>query len=138
MNKNLKNTIKMAKRLQKKGLVYVEDNINLNVELNYQLLISIVQGIDLIMDVNEYEKVKDDKDKLLYQLALLTFNEKELISDVDIRFKKDIIRQYIDFEDPCIISDECLFIPNLIKLNELYDKALIQINEGKFPNMIFK
>lgn len=51
---------------------------------------------------------------------------------------EDIIRKYMDFENPYIISDECLFMPNLIKLNELYDKALTQINEGKFANMIFK
>lgn len=49
----------MAKRLHKKGLVYFEDNINLNVELNYQLIANIVEDVDsLVMNMKSIRMIK--------------------------------------------------------------------------------
>lgn len=137
MNKNLKTVIKSVKQLHRKEIVYLEDNINLNIEVNYQLLAAIVENLNLILDVNEYGRLRNDKDELAYELALLTFNEKQLISDGDVEFIKQIILEFIDLDDPSIVIEQCVFITKYDKLDQVYKKALVQIHEEKFSNMIF-
>ena len=48
------------------------------------------------MGEEQYELVKNDEDAIIYELALLNFNEDELISDVDVKFMENIIKEYID------------------------------------------
>jgi hypothetical protein len=48
------------------------------------------------MGEEQYELVKNDQDEIIYELALLNFNEDELISDVDVKFMENIIKEYID------------------------------------------
>lgn len=137
MNKKLKTVLKSAKQLHKKGMLYLEDNINLNVEVNYELFATIIENLNPIIDIGIYEKIRDDKDELSYELALLTFNEKQLISDGDVEFMKQIILEFIDLDDPAIVLEQCVFVTKYNKLEPVYKRALTQIHEGKFSNMIF-
>lgn len=137
MDKNLKETIKVAKGLHKKGFIYFNDSIETKVEPNYQILASIIERINILIDKDIYEAIKDNKEKLIYEMELLTFNEDALILDEDIKFMENIIRSYIDIEDPVLVDDKYYFITKFDKLQEVYEKGLKQINEGKFKNVIF-
>ena len=47
MDKNLKNTIRLVKKLQRKDLLYMNDDVELSVEPNYQVLALIIEDVDL-------------------------------------------------------------------------------------------
>lgn len=138
MDENLRSIIKAMKSLQKKGLLYIEDNVELKSEVNYQFILNIVENLDLTIDIEEYEKIKDNREELIYQLALLSFGEKQLVSDFEIEFIEGIIMNYIDIEDPVIVFDDYVFVQKKNVIQELYEKSVIQIKEKKFPKMIFK
>lgn len=137
MNKILKENIKRAKKLQKKGLVYIPDDLEGTVEPNYQLLAAIIENINIGMSRDYYNKMRSDEGKLIYELALSSFNEEELISEQDIEFKEKIIRTYIDVSDPVLICNSYCFTPKFDLLQGIYEKALKQIKDGKFKNYIF-
>ncbi|MBU3218800.1 hypothetical protein [Clostridium algidicarnis] len=138
MDENLRSIIRAMKSLQKKGLLYIEDNVELKSEVNYQFILNIVENLDLTIDIEEYEKIKDNREELIYQLALLSFGEKQLVSDFEIEFIEGIIMNYIDIEDPVILFDDYVFVQKKNVIQELYEKSVIQIKEKKFPKMIFK
>lgn len=130
MNKNFKETISAAKKLHKKGLIYLD---GFTAEPNYQVLALLIEELNIIM----YKAIKDDRGRLIYEMDLLTFEETDLISEGDIEFKEYLIEGFIDVDDPVLIVDEYCFVTKMDKLGEIYDKALEQIAEGKFKNMIF-
>ncbi|MBU3208170.1 hypothetical protein [Clostridium algidicarnis] len=138
MDENLRSIIRAMKSLQKKGLLYIEDNVELKSEVNYQFILNIVENLDLTIDIEEYEKIKDNREELIYKLALLSFSEKQLVSDFEIEFIEGIIMNYIDIEDPVIVFDDYVFVQKKNVIQELYEKSVIQIKEKKFPKMIFK
>ncbi|MBU3206119.1 hypothetical protein [Clostridium algidicarnis] len=138
MDENLRSIIRAMKSLQKKGLLYIEDNVELKSEVNYQFILNIVENLDLTIDIEEYEKIKDNREELIYQLALLSFSEKQLVSDFEIEFIEGIIMNYMDIEDPVILFDDYVFVQKKNVIQELYEKSVIQIKEKKFPKMIFK
>lgn len=119
----------------------MNDNINLDVEPNYQILFSIVNDLFLIIEKEHYLSIKDNRDTLISELALIEYEEHYDSTEVDeqiIQFIVGLIIKYVDLDDPVFIDDMCVFTEHMDKLMELYDKALFQVNEGKFPNMIFK
>lgn len=137
MNKNLKSAVRTAKKAKKLGLVDFDDNINPVVEPNYQLLASIIESMNPMISISEYVELQDDKDALLWELSLSTFDENNLISDEEVNFRADLIKKYFDLEP---VPIECQYTFSVIgtKLYELYKKALQQIREGKFKNVMFK
>lgn len=137
MNKNLKDTFNLAKGVCRKDLLNLNYNIELTIEPNYQALALLVEELNIIMDKEKYELIKDDKERLIYEMALLTFNEKKLISHSNIEFKERIIKEYIDVDNTVLIDDQYCFIIKINKLQKLYNKAYKQIVEGKFKNVIF-
>lgn len=136
MDKHLKETIKTIKSLQKKDLLYMRNSISLEVEPNYQVLASIVENLNLVMDKEVYDLI-NNKEELIYELALLGFKENDLIDDTDIEFMEYIIKEYIDIEDPVVVEGFYIFIVEMDKLQSIYEKALKQIKEEKFKNYIF-
>lgn len=60
MDENLRSIIRAMKSLQKKGLLYIEDNVELKSEVNYQFILNIVENLDLTIDIEEYEKIKEN------------------------------------------------------------------------------
>lgn len=137
MDKKLKDMIKTAKTLHKKGLIYMNDSIELKAEPNYQIVASIVKDLNLCMDKKKYELIKNDKDELIHKLALINFNEDDLVSNVDVQFMENIIKEYVDLLDPILVYDMYAFTAKMDKLQELYEKAFLQVKEGKFKNVIF-
>lgn len=137
MNKNLKNVLRTAKKAKKMGLVYFDDSINPVVEPKYQLLASVNENMNPMILASEYEELKDDKDALLWELALSTFAEDSLVTAEEINFRADLIEKYFDLK-PVPIEDQYTFTVIGSKLYELYEKALQQIHEGKSKNVMFK
>ena len=137
MNKGLKEAIRTAEELQRKGILYLDDSIDIGEKLNYQVIATIVGYLSIFMDEEKYEVLKNDKKKLLYKLALSSFGESDLIYNFSTDFKITIINEFINLDDPELIEGTCFFSTNYGKLQELYEKALIQIEEGKFENIIF-
>lgn len=136
MNKNLKKTIKIAKKLQRKELLYINDSIGLEAEPNYQIVASIVESFNLGMNKKNYHLI-NNKEDLIHELAISSFKEDELISEIDIELMEYIIKEYIDIKDPVLIGDSYVFTTRMDKLQNLYKIALKQIEEGKFKNYIF-
>ncbi|KEI05951.1 hypothetical protein [Clostridium botulinum] len=136
MDKHLKETIKTVKSLQKKDLLYMRGSISLEVEPNYQVLASIVENLNLVMDKEVYDLI-NNKEELIYELALLGFKENDLIDDTDIEFMEYIVKEYIDIEDPVLVEGFYIFIVEMDRLQSIYEKALKQIKEEKFKNYIF-
>jgi len=136
MDKKLKEAIKVAKSLHKKKLIYMSDSIDLQIEPNYQVLVAIVENLNLTIEKKFYDSIKEEEDyeeeDMLYELTLLNFSEKDLISEDDIEFMGTIIKEYVDIEDPILIEDTYVFNIKLDKLQNLYEKASKQIEEGKF------
>jgi hypothetical protein len=137
MDKNLKDTIRMAKKLQRKDLLYMCDDIELRVEPNYQVLALIIEDVHLTMDKEHYDLIKDNREDLIYELAVSSFKDEELISEIDIKLMEYIIKEYIDFRDPFLIEDIYIFSVRMDKMQNLYNRALKQIKQGKFKNYIF-
>ncbi|MEA4826900.1 MAG: hypothetical protein VB130_09735 [Clostridium sp.] len=137
MDKKLKDTLKTVKKLHKKELIYLHDSIGLETEPNYQVLVTLVEELNLTMNKEDYDLAKNNKEEFIYELALLSLEEKALISEEDIEFMEFLIQEYVDTEDPILIEDTYVFTTKMDKVKELYDKALKQIDEGKFKNFIF-
>lgn len=123
MDENLKETFKVVKSLQKKDLLYMRDSIGFEVEPNYQVLASIVENLNLVMDKEVYDLI-NNKEELIYELALLGFKENDLIDDMNIEFMEYIIKEYIDIEDPVLVEGFYIFIIEMDKLQSIYEKAL--------------
>ncbi|KOA19156.1 hypothetical protein CLHOM_22620 [Clostridium homopropionicum DSM 5847] len=136
MDKKLKEAIKAAKGLHKKELIYMSDSLDLQIEPNYQVLANIVENLNLAIEKKFYDSIKEEEDYeegyMLYELALLNFDEKDLISEEDIEFVGTIIKEYVDIEDPILIEDTYVFNIKLDKLQDLYERASKQVEEGKF------
>ncbi|WP_446898906.1 hypothetical protein ACSVC9_03100 [Clostridium sp. LBM24168] len=115
----------------------MSDDIELRVEPNYQALALIIEDVDITMDKEYYDSIKDNRENLIYELAVSSFKDEELISKIDIKLMKHIIKNYIDFKDPFLIEDTYIFSVRMDKMQNLYRKALKQIKEGKFKNYIF-
>ncbi|WP_338433243.1 hypothetical protein [Clostridium tyrobutyricum] len=137
MDKNLKNTIRLVKKLQRKDILYMSDDIELRVEPNYQVLALIIEDVHLTMDKEYYDSIKDNREDLIYELAVSSFKDEELISEIDIKLMEHIIKEYIDFRDPFLIEDIYIFSVRMDKMQNLYNRALKQIKQGKFKNYIF-
>ena len=54
------------------------------------------------MDVQKYEALKSDKEKLLQEIVLSSFCEDDLIYSFSDDFKMNIIKQFIDLDDPAV------------------------------------
>lgn len=137
MDKNLKNTIRLVKKLQRKDILYMSDDIELRVEPNYQVLALIIEDVDITMDKEYYDSIKDNREDLIYELAVSSFKDKDFISEVDIKLMEHIIKEYVDFRDPFLIEDIYIFSVRMDKMQNLYNRALKQIKQGKFKNYIF-
>ena len=137
MDKSLRDTIRLVKKLQRKDLLYMCDDIELREEPNYQVLALIIEDVHLTMDKEHYDLIKDNREDLIYELAISSFKDEELISEIDIKLMEYIIKEYIDFRDPFLIEDIYIFSVRMDKMQNLYKKALKQIKEGKFKNYIF-
>lgn len=74
MDKNLKNTVKTAKKAKKLKLVYFDDGTNPVVKPNYQLLASMIESMNPMISISEYEEIQDDNNVLLWQLSPSTFD----------------------------------------------------------------
>ena len=137
MNEILKETISAAKKLQRKGIINIGDNINLKGEVNYQVIAAIAEELNIFMDKEEYETLKYHKEKLLDELVISGFREEDLICNFSVDFKTNIIKEFIDLEDPTLIDGIYYFMDNCENLRKLYGKAIIQIEDGKFTNFTF-
>lgn len=137
MGKKLKEVILTAKKLQRKQILYINDSIDLSVEINYQFIAAIVENLCISAHKDKYGSIKSDEEELLHEMALSAFQENDLISNLYIEFVTKIIKEYINIEEPILIDDIYVFTVNTNKLENLYEKALIQIKEGKFKNFIF-
>ncbi|RMD03209.1 hypothetical protein D9O40_03440 [Clostridium autoethanogenum] len=137
MNKNLRHAIRTVKELQRKELLYMSDDIRLKVEPNYQLLASIIEDVDLSMDKEYYDKIKNNSEDLIYELVMSSFKDDDFISEADIELMEYIIKEYIDVKAPFLFEDTYMFNVKMDKLQSLYEKALKQIKEGKFKNYLF-
>ena len=89
------------------------------------------------MDKEHYDLIKDNREDLIYELAISSFKDEELISEIDIKLMEYIIKEYIDFRDPFLIEDIYIFSVRMDKMQNLYNRALKQIKQGKFKNYIF-
>lgn len=140
MNRKLKECIKDTKKLHNMGLIYMHDNINLEIEPNYQILCSFVENLNLVIDKEYYLSIQNDKDTLTLELALLQYKCYDIteVNDSIIEFMVGIIIKYVDLDEPMFIDNMCIFIPYMDKLMDMYDKSILQIEDGKFPNIIFK
>lgn len=132
MDEKLTEIIRIAKSLHGKGLIYINDNIDLQVEPNYKILATIIEGLNLTMGQELYASKKNKKQEIIYQLALLNFQKDEAISKADIEFMEGIIKEYVDIEEPVFIEDTYVFTINMDKLQKIHKKALKQSKEGKF------
>lgn len=65
MDKILKETIITAKKLQKKGILYLDNSINIGVKVNHQAIAKIVQDLKIFMDEKRYETLY-----LCYQIKI--------------------------------------------------------------------
>lgn len=142
MNKNLRHAIRTVKELQRKELLYMSDDIRLKVEPNYQVLASIIEDVDLSMDKEYYDKIKNNSEDLVYELVISSFKDDDFISEANIELmeyiiKEYIIKEYIDVKAPFLFEDTYMFNVKMDKLQSLYEKALKQIKEGKFKNYLF-
>ena len=137
MDKNLKNTVKTAKKAKKLKLVYFDDGTNPVVKPNYQLLASMIESMNPMISISEYEEIQDDNNVLLWQLSPSTFDQDSQVSDEEVNFRADLIENYFDLE-LVPIQDEYTFTVIGNRLYELYEKALLKIREGKFKNVMFK
>jgi hypothetical protein len=137
MDKNFKNTIRLVKKLQRKDILYMSDDMELRVEPNYQVLALIIEDVHLTMDKEHYDLIKDNREDLIYELVISSFKDEEFISEIDIKLMEHIIKEYIDFKDPFLIEETYIFSVRMDKMQNLYKKALKQIKEGKFKNYIF-
>ncbi|CAB1253410.1 hypothetical protein [Clostridium tyrobutyricum] len=137
MDKNLKNTIRLVKKLQRKDILYMSDDMELRVEPNYQVLALIIEDVHLTMDKEHYDSIKDNREDFIYELAISSFKGEKLISEIDIKLMEHIIKEYIDFRDPFLIEDIYIFSVRMDKMQNLYNRALKQIKQGKFKNYIF-
>ena len=137
MYKNLKNTIRLVKKLQRKDLLYMNDDVELSVEPNYQVLALIIEDVDITMDKEYYDSIKDNREDFIYELAISSFKGEKLISEIDIKLMEHIIKEYIDFRDPFLIEDIYIFSVRMDKMRNLYNRALKQIKQGKCKNYIF-
>ena len=137
MNKNLRDAIRTVKELQRKELLYMSDDIGLKVEPNYQVLASIIEDVDLSMDKEYYDKIKNNSEDLIYELVISSFKDDDFISEADIELMEYIIKEYIDVKAPFLFEDTYMFNVKMDKLQNLYEKALKQIKEGKFKNYLF-
>ena len=137
MNKNLRHAIRTVKELQRKELLYMSDDIGLKVEPNYQVLALIIEDVDLSMDKEYYDKIKNNSEDLIYELVISSFKDEDFISEADIELMEYIIKEYIDVKAPFLFEDTYMFNVKMDKLQNLYEKALKQIKEGKFKNYLF-
>lgn len=137
MNKNLRHAIRTVKELQRKELLYMSDNIAFEVEPNYQVLALIIEDVDLSMDKEYYDKIKNNSEDLIYELVISSFKDDDFISEADIELMEYIIKEYIDVKAPFLFEDTYIFNVKMDKLQSLYEKALKQIKEGKFKNYLF-
>ena len=55
MFNRFKKVLRTAENLQKKNLVYLYDNIEVNAEVNYQIIALIVEDLNLLIDQKRYE-----------------------------------------------------------------------------------
>lgn len=129
MDKKLKETIKIAKRLQRKELLYMTDGLELEAEINYQAIALIVEDINILMKKEQYEFIKNDKENLVYEMALSTFNDEDLLSDTEVEFMENLIEEYIDVDDPVLIDGMYCFATRMDRLQKIYEKALVQIKK---------
>lgn len=53
-------------------------------------------------------------------MTILTFNEADLIPDVDIKIIKNIIKRYVDIDDPVFLYVMNISLLQMDKLNEVY------------------
>ncbi|EHN13409.1 hypothetical protein [Clostridium sporogenes] len=136
MDKKLKETITIVKKLQRKELLYMNDSIGVEVEPNYQVVAAILESLNLIMDKEFYDCINDEEE-LIYELAISNFKDDNFISEIDIELIKYVIKQYVDTKDPVLINNIYAFTVKMDKLENLYKRALNQIEEGKFKNYIF-
>lgn len=137
MNKNSKENITRLKGLKSKGLVYFTDDLEADIEPNYQLLALLIENINIEIGRDLYCSLNGNEENLINELALLTFKDEDLISDADIEFKENLIKMYIDVSNPVLICGSYCFLPKFNSLEVVYDKALKQIKDGKFKNYIF-
>ncbi|MBV4417481.1 hypothetical protein [Clostridium tyrobutyricum] len=137
MNKDLRDAIRTVKELQRKELLYMSDDIGLKVEPNYQMLASIIEDVDLSMGKEYYDKIKNNSEDLIYELVMSSFKDDDFISEADIELMEYIIKKYIDVKAPFLFEDTYMFNVKMDKLQNLYEKALKQIKEGKFKNYLF-
>lgn len=86
MNKNLRDAIRTVKELHRKELLYMSDDIGLKVEPNYQVLASIIEDVDLSMDKEYYDKIKNNSEDLIYELVISSFKDDDFISEADIEW----------------------------------------------------
>lgn len=89
------------------------------------------------MDEKTYEILKDDKEKLIYEIVISSLGQDDLIYSLSENFKINLIKKFIVLDNPELICGTYCFITNIVEPTMLYEKALIQIKEKKFRNIIF-
>lgn len=102
----------------------MSDDIGLKVELNYQVLASIIEDVDLSMDEEYYDKIKNNSEDLVYELGTSSFKDDDSIYEVDVELMEYIIKEYIDVKAPFLFEDTYIFNVKMDKLQNLYEKAL--------------
>ena len=58
--------------------------INIGEAVNHQVMATIVEDLNIFMEEEQYKILKNDKKKLLHELALSSFGEDDLICDLDV------------------------------------------------------
>ncbi|MCY6355360.1 hypothetical protein [Clostridium sp. ZS2-4] len=133
--------IKSLKKLKERGLIYYEpDNLESDVEINYQLQIALLDSVNtVIMTEDQYNILKENRDELILEIGRRSFDEEDWVSDDELEFRCDLIEKYFNIDDPIELGMGIYFFrTNKEKKKELFKMARQQIREGKFENKIFK
>jgi len=130
MNKILKKALRTAKELQGEGITYLDNNIKIEAQIDYKVIFAMLEQLVVLIDEKKYEILKNDKEKLLHELAISSINKNDLIYEFSDDFKMAFIKEFTCLYDPELMWGSYYFIPNYVKFQELCEKSLIKNNKG--------
>ncbi|WP_027625016.1 hypothetical protein [Clostridium lundense] len=116
---------------------YIDNGFPKSNQLDFMQVRSIVL---IVVNLETYNKCKDNKVKLLILLALTSFNEegKDTFETEEVIKRINIIAKYFNINSPEIIDNAVYFKPDMNKMKELLQKSMTEIKENKMENVLFK
>lgn len=133
--------IKEEEFLQKKKVSKYKNYIDNGFPKSNQSDFMQVRSIVLIaVNLETYNKCKDNKVKLLILLALASFKDenKDTFETDEVIKRINIIAKYFNINSPEIIDKAVYFKPDMNKIRELLEKSITEVKENKVENVIFK